>query len=459
MIRGVRVVLPGWTGRAGRGCSRLVRAVLWSAVAAVGVPAVVTTGAPVARAAVLPPAQDPFYRYQGRTPLADIAPGAVLKTRVLSYHVAGLALPVKVVQLLYRSTGALGQPTVNVTSVLEPPLSFGTPVVVSYQSAYDSLSPADEPSYAISGGVSFGGIVADVESALIVPALLAGEVVVVPDTEGEKADFGAGPEYGMNTLDSLRAAIGSPATGLAKVSEIGLIGYSGGAIATEWAAELAPAYAPGVNRRLVGAAIGGVLVDPDHNLRYVNGSKLWAGIIPMAVVGIARAYHVDLTPYLSAYGKRLDRRLQHASILQVLGAYPGLTWAQLAAPRYKTPQSVRAYVRIVNQLIMGRRGTPAVPLFIGQGANGQLEGTPGNLPGIGAGDGVMVAGDVRALAREYCARGVPVEYVQYDHLSHLTSVLPWLTEAAAWLSARFAGLPAPQDCAHIAPGNSLAPIR
>jgi hypothetical protein len=431
--------------------------VRWSAILLVLVFAATMAGAPKARAAV-PPGQDPFYSYQGATPLADIAPGTILKTRVLPYHVAGLALPVRAVQLLYRSTGAIGQPAVNVTSVLEPPVSFGAPAVVSYQSLYDSLNPDDEPSYAISGGLTLGGIVANFESALIVPALLAGEVVVVPDTEGEKADFAAGPEYGMNTLDSLRAALSSPATGLAKVSKIGLIGYSGGAIATEWAAELAPAYAPDVNQRLVGAAMGGVLVDPAHNLHYVNGSSLWAGIIPMAVVGIARAYHVDLTPYLSAYGMQLYTKLQRASIVQVLGAYPGLTWTQLAAPQYQTPESVPAYVKIANQLIMGGRGTPAVPLFIGQGAHGELEGTPGNMPGIGEGDGVMIAGDVRSLAREYCARGVPVQYVQYGSLSHITSALPWLAGAAAWLSGRFAGLPPPQDCAQIAPGNSLAPV-
>ena len=48
-----------------------------------------------------------------------------------------------------------------------------------------------------------------------------------------------------------------------------MLGYSGGAIATEWAAELAPTYAPDaldVNARLIGAVIGGVLVDPAHNL-------------------------------------------------------------------------------------------------------------------------------------------------------------------------------------------------
>ena len=118
---------------------------------------------PVARGAV-PPEQDPFYTYQGSTPLASIAPGTVLKTRALPYHVAGLALPVNAVQLLYRSTGEVGQPTVNVTSVLLPPLTSGTPTVVSYQSFYDSLNPEDEPSYAISGGLTLGGLIPTAES-------------------------------------------------------------------------------------------------------------------------------------------------------------------------------------------------------------------------------------------------------------------------------------------------------
>jgi hypothetical protein len=413
--------------------------------------------APCARAAI-PPEQDPFYSYQGSTPLANIAPGTVLKTRVLSYHVVGVPLPVRAVQLLYRSTGELGQPTVNVTSVLQPLIRFGSPRVVSYQSFYDSLNPDDEPSYAISGGVTFGGFIPNVESGLILPSLLAGETVVVPDTEGENADFGAGPEYGINTLDSLRAALHSQAAGLSQTAKIGLIGYSGGAIATEWATELAPSYAPDVNRHIVGAAMGGVFVDPDHNLHYVDGSRIWAGTIPMAIIGVARAFNVDLTPYMSTYGQQLNAKLQRATISQVLGAYPGLTWAQLAKPQYQVPESVPIFVSIVNQLIMGTRGTPTVPLFIGQGANGELEGTPGNKPGIGKGDGVMVAGDVRSLAREYCARGVAVQYVQYNALSHVTSTVQWVPSALAWLGGRFAGSRAPQNCAQIAPGNSLAPV-
>ncbi len=414
--------------------------------------------APAAGAAVPTPEQDPFYAYRGSTPLASIAPGTVLDTRTRSYHVAGLPLPVKAVQLLYRSTGQTGEPTVNVTSVLEPPVSFGTPKVVAYQSFYDSLNPAGEPSYSISGGLTLGGAIPDVESLLFAPELSAGNAVVVADTEGESADFAAGPEYGINTLDSLRAALASPATGLGQVKKIGLIGYSGGAIATEWAAELAPSYAPDVNRRIVGAAFGGVLADPAHNLHYVDGSGIWAGVIPMAVIGISRAFHIDLTPYLNEYGLQVYEKLQKASISEVLGQYPGLTWAQMAKPEYQTPESIPLYVQVANQLIMGTGGTPTAPLLIAQGAGGELEGTSGDKPGIGRGDGVMIAGDVRTLAREYCDRGVAVKYDQYDASAHIETAAPWLATALPWLSARFAGSPAPRNCADIAPGNPLTPI-
>jgi Secretory lipase len=417
----------------------------------------VAFAAPAAQAAV-PPEQDSFYKYEGSTKLKHIAPGTVLKTRTVPFDVVGIPLPITAVQLLYRSTSELGKPTVNVTSVLLPPVKTSD-TAVSYQSFYDSLSTEDDPSYAIAGGVTMGGEIPQVESVLIAPALLAGETVVVPDTEGEEADFAAGPVYGYNTLDSLRAALSSPATGLASDTKIGLAGYSGGAIATEWAAQLAPTYAPEINSDIVGAAMGGVLVDPAHNLKYVEGSSSWASIIPMALDGLSRAFHLDLAPYLTAYGQELLAEDQHDSITNEVST-PGLMWSQLAKPEYPTPESIKVFVSTANKLIVGRKGTPTVPLLIGQGNGGEeFEGTPGNKPGIGPGDGVMIAGDVRTLAREWCSRGVTVKYTEYQHLGHIEGAGPWLPEAAAWLAGRFAGLTAPQDCAEIAPGNSLAPIK
>lgn len=414
--------------------------------------------APAARAAVTPE-QDPFYTYEGSTPLKRIAPGTVLKTRTVPFHIAEIPLPITAVQLLYRSTSELGKPTVNVTSVLLPPVPLAAPTALSYQSFYDSLSTEDDPSYAISGGFSTGGEIPQAESVLIAPALLAGETVVVPDTEGEEADFSAGPVYGYNTLDSLRAALSSPATGLTANTKLALAGYSGGAIATEWAAQLAPTYAPEINSDIVGAAMGGVDVDPAHNLKYVEGSSKWASIIPMALDGLSRAFHVDLTRYLSGYGQELLKEDQHDSITNEKEV-AGLTWSQLAKPEYPTPEAIPVFVRIANKLNLGGKQAPTVPFLIGQGNGGEeFEGTPGNKPGIGPGDGVMIAGDVRSLAREWCTRGVAVQYTEYQHLGHIEGAGPWLPEAATWLAGRFAGLAAPQDCAEIAPGNSLAPVK
>ena len=111
--------------------------------------------------------------------------------------------------------------------------------VISFQSAHDSLDRNDQPSHAIAGGLTFGGIVPNVESAVFGLFLTQGFAVIVPDTEGQRADFAAGPEYGMNTLDSIRAAFNSSTVGLPADARIALLGYSGGAIASEWAAELA----------------------------------------------------------------------------------------------------------------------------------------------------------------------------------------------------------------------------
>ena len=352
--------------------------------------------------AVPQPKDDQFYEYTGS--LEGIPPGTVLKTRSFAYRAFGVPTLLKATQLLYRSTSQIGKPTVNVTSVIHPPDQKDKTKVISYQSAYDSLNQNDEPSYAISGGVTLGGHVPNVEAAVFGEFLADGYTVIVPDTEGQRADFGAGPEYGMNTLDSIRAALSSSTVGLPHDARVAMLGYSGGAIATEWAAELAPTYASEVNARLIGAAMGGVLVDPAHNLHYIEGTWFWGGVMPMALIGIGRAFAIDFTPYLTPAGVTVFNEMQTTSIVDVLGRYKGLTWQKLIIPAYPTPESLPLYVAAANKLIMATGGTPTIPLFIGQGALGVLEGTPGDRPGIGAGDGVMIAGDVRTLARGYSRR-------------------------------------------------------
>ncbi|MET9650765.1 lipase family protein [Streptomyces sp. NPDC006460] len=416
--------------------------------------------APVTAAEAAPAtasAADPFYSYTGSTPLYSFAPGTVLASRTLQYHMLGLPTPVRAIQLLYRTTDAQGRPAANVTTVVRSPSGDGTKAV-SYQSFYDSLDPEDGPSRAIAGDVTLGGLIPNVEALVLVPLLTQGYDLVIPDTEGQRADFAAGPEYGTNTLDSIRAATRSAETGLGSATAFGLVGYSGGAIATNWAAALAPGYAPDVNRRLVGFAQGGLLVDPAHNLRYVDGSLSWSGVIPMAVIGVSRSYDIDLKQYLSGYGLEVYEELEQGSIVDALGRYPGLTWKKMAKPEYADPNSIPAFVEAMNRINLGSAPTPTVPGYITQGDAGVLEGTFADPPGIGTGDGVMVAGDVRALARQYCATGNPaIRYSQFELLSHTGVPVAWAPLALGWLNDRFAGRTAPSDCGRIPAGNSLAP--
>lgn len=388
------------------------------------------------------PSSDPFYQWSG--PLAGVAPGTVLRTRTVTIAVEGTSTPVEATQLLYRTVGELGQPTVTVTTVLRPVPVSGPVVtrIVSWQMFYDALGSECDPSYTLQGGnPSYGD--ASEEEALFAPYLAAGDTVVVPDYEGEDLQWGAGRESGYDTLDSIRAA--EQWMGVAAAATpVALAGYSGGSIATEWAAELAPSYAPKLD--LVATAAGGVPVDFAHNLEYINGSADWSGVIPAVLVGVARAYNIDLDQYLSAYGEKVVGQVQGGCINSFTGAYPGLTIQSLLKPQYQDFLAIPTFVDIINQLIMSTGGTPAEPMLLGVG---NADGT---------GDGVMVAADVEALAHVYCQRGVNVNFEEYKGDSHTEAAVPFEAETEAFIRARLAGLPVPDGCASVGTGDSIAPL-
>ncbi|WP_026197709.1 lipase family protein [Sciscionella marina] len=409
------------------------------------------------------PQDDPFYRYTGSKPLSEIAPGTVLKTRLTQMHFEKIPLPVQVVQLLYRTTDTQGRVDVAATSVFKP--SGGrSDKLVSYQSAYDALSPNCQPSYAIAGGFD-PGFIASAETMLI-PLLLHGYTVAIPDFEGTKLHYTAGPENGKMVLDGIRAAQHSADAGLTEDAKVAIGGYSGGAIGTEWAAEQAPQYAPDVDRRLVLASLGGVFADPVHNIHYVDGSLVWAGVMPMAFAGLSRAYGINLDKYLSPLGKDLIAKAQNSCIAGAtlngvaasLKKFSTIKFADLVKPQYAKPESIPEVVSTLNDLIMGSHGTPTVPMLFQQGLAGEVDGTfDNNKPGIGRGDGVMVAGDVRSLARKYCAAGVPVDYKEQP-LEHGGTAGTWALDTMTRLPEAFRGDRPKNTCASIKPGNSLDPI-
>jgi len=416
---------------------------LATVVAALGVVSALVVTAPTARAATpVLPSQDPFYGYSGATPLPQIAPGTVLKERGVSLSIEGLSIPISAEQLLYRTTGELGQPTVTVTTIIRPLLSLTGTRIVAYQTAYDALGSECDPSYTLQGA-NPSDSTAQAEELAIATYVLAGFTVTVPDYEGTSLDWAAGQESGYGTLDAIRAT--ESYLRVSSSTKVGMVGYSGGSIATEWASELAPGYAPQL--RIVGAAAGGVPVDLAHNLIYVNGDDDWSGVIPAVLLSLGQAFGVNLTPYLSAYGEQVLSQVSGECIASFASAYPGLTVQQLLLPQYANPFAVPALVTILNHLIMGSSGgTPAEPLLFGVGDSD------------GTGDGIMIDADVAALAHQYCQQGVPVTFTVYPGLPHSDAAVPFEAQALAFLEGRFNGAPAPNGCATIGAGDSLAPL-
>jgi hypothetical protein len=393
----------------------------------------------------LPPGQDPFYRYSGTEPLRDIAPGTVLATRAIDLAAGTTSTPVRADQLLYRTTGERGQPTVTVTTVIAPLGASSPPRLVGYLSFYDALGAQCDPSYTLQGGDpgSANQQQTEEEELIIGSYVAAGFVLTIPDFEGENLEWTAGQESGYSTLDALRAT--ESHRGMAADSPVGLTGYSGGSIAADWASELAPSYAPELD--LVGVAEGGIPVDYAHNLTYINGSADWSGVLPATLVALARAVGVNIRPYLSPYGKKLAAQVGSACIGSFEGAYPGLTIQQLVKKRYSNVFTVPVLVTIINHLIMGSTpGNPTGPLFM---AVGDADGT---------GDGIMVVADVEALAHEYCGQGVGVQLAVYQGDDHQEAAVQFEPAAVTFLEARFAGVPFVSGCASIPAGDSIAPL-
>jgi hypothetical protein len=379
------------------------------------------------------PTTDPFYRWSGS--LVHSSPGTILRSRTIAYSgdFDGAYTPVRATQLLYATTDELGCRTVSVVTVFQPlDVAAAATRLISYQTSYDALGARCDPSYTLETGT-------EGERGFIMDYVTTGYTVVMADYEGEDAAYGVGQQSGYETLDAIRAT--ETLLGVSEDSTpVGMLGYSGGAVATEFASELSPTYAPHLD--IVGAAEGGIPVDLFHNLAYIdNPDSSWTGQIPSYLDGLARGFDIrDLDKYFTPQGAAA------ADQTQCSGTFTGLTTEQLFKPQYQDIEKIPVFVRAFDKQIMSRSGTPRGPLFMGNGLSDAI------------GDGVTVAKDVQELAYVYCRRGVPVELHIYQGQDHDQAGTPFFAQAQALLAQRFEGLPFQDGCADIARGDSIAPV-
>lgn len=388
-----------------------------------------SAGATPARAGDPAPSDDPFYSYN--EPLDGLVPGTVLRTRAITFASGELDTPIPGTQALYRTTDQHGNPTTAVTTAFRPIVPTPQARIVSYHIAYDALGDQCDPSYTLRGNAP--NRLSEVEQTVIAGYLATGHIVSIPDYEGQEQEWTVGRQSGYIALDGIRAT--ESILRLPSSTPIGLIGYSGGSVPTQFGAEVAPAYAPELN--IVAAAAGGLPVDMAHNLPYISGSTDWAGVIPALITAYDRAYDLDTDSFLSPYGAGLVNTVSNLCIADFARNYPGLTDAQMVQAPYTSLLQVPSVIAAINDNVMGSSGTPQTAMLL---AVGQSDAT---------GDQVMVTADVQGLAYDYCSRDVPVDYIRYPGDNHGAAYIPFQRDAALFLHQHFNGTSGPSGCADL----------
>lgn len=363
--------------------------------------------------------------------LAGDKPGQVLSSKKVTIKAVGFSAPYQAWQLRYVSENTAGQLQTDVATVVKPLNAGSTPRLLSYQPAIDSDAAGCQPSYVLTqppvklGFEALGGL----ESfAAVATGTTLGYTVVIPDFEGPDNQWAAGIEAGYGTLDGIRAAENFAPLDLdGAATPVGMMGYSGGSQASEFAAEEAPTYAPELN--IVGAAIGGLPVNIGHIAAKADGG-LFSGIYFAAAEGVARAYpQIDIDSLVTAAGKQMLSSIGKMCIEQFVPTYAFQRIESYTKGGLNPLDNPNIQQAIADDT-MGSIGTPKIPMQIYMATFDELVVTP----------------DVTSLVSKYCAAGEKIQYIEFPLADHITAEAEGLPGAIAYMQARFAGQTPPSTC-------------
>lgn len=373
----------------------------------------------------LPPSEDPFCIPPSG--YAAASPGTVLRSREVRLAFLGVVdQPVTAYQLLYRTTDMHGAPQATLTTLILPAdgrRGVQRPVL-SYQCAIDAVTSRAFPSYVLRGQADVWGGFPPLEYPLIARALNNGWAVLVPDHEGQWGSWVAPREPGYCVLDGIRAAQSFEPAGFSSSAPVALWGYSGGGLATGWAAELWADYAPELN--VVGAVLGSPVGDPGEVLRDLNGT-LFAGLAALGLAALNREHprlrrivkaHVDLA------GQALLTGMESVSTIGAVARFCLRRFDDYFDRPLDSILAMPAVVELFDELRLGQTA-PAMPLLV-------LQAT---------GDQVINVRHIDALVAEYRDRGAQVTYLR-DRLSDHFVLHPVSAPLALnWIADRFADKP------------------
>ncbi|MGW4350576.1 lipase family protein [Nocardia sp. NPDC004582] len=375
----------------------------------------VVAAAPAAHAGAIFPVRDPDGFYYAAGNLDAVGNGDVLNSRQVPVHPFPGAT---VWQILFRSTNSTGAPIAAVTTLISP--GPGPRPLLSYQPFVNSLGLQCAPSHSLFDG--------SMKEASAFPLLLAkGWAIAVPDHLGPDSAYGAARMGGQITLDGIRAVQRFAPAGLG-VGPVGLAGYSGGAMATGFAAAIAPDYAPELP--IVGVATGGVPVNPGKMaIQAGNTPQSLFGLGFAVATGMEREYpgEMQLDSSLTPYGFWMRDRIANSCVDDIISVGADHSMGEVFNPgKENDPALIRTLhenaLEIVPELIHQ-------PLYEWHGGNDQV---PLDL--------------AQRTAGRYCAAGTPVQFDVIPGADHGAAIFPGTVNAMNYLSDRFAGLAPPSNC-------------
>jgi len=371
------------------------------------------------------PAKDPFY--EPPPGFEHARPGTVLRSRDVELAFMGLVpQQFTATQLLYRTTDLHDMPQATVTTVIVPAerASAGPIPLVSYQVAIDAVASRCFPSYAMRRGAKALGALAQFEFFLVAAALAEGWAVSVPDHEGPSGLWGAPYEPGYHVLDGVRAALTYDRLGLSAEAPVGLWGYSGGGLASAWAAEVSGSYAPELN--IVGAVLGSPVADLGHAFRRLNGS-FYSGLPGMVVAALTHV-HPELDKVIQEHateeGKamlmRIEKMTTAHAVLRFIGMDMGKLVDQPLEQILQTPE-----VQHVFESIKLGTAVPTPPVLIVQAVH----------------DRIVSVDDIDDLTHTYQSGGASVTYHRDMFSEHMLLHPMSAPMTLRWLTDRFNGKP------------------
>ncbi|KAI5271562.1 LIP-domain-containing protein [Aureobasidium subglaciale] len=385
---------------------------------------------PATFAAILPQ-YDPFYNAPAG--YASKAPGTILRTRrVITTYFGLIPDGVQAWQLLYRTTAINGTAIASATTVFKP-LKPKANSFVSFHTAYDgsAVTGACDPSFNYQLFAPQIGLISSVEFFLLQAYLLEGYVVQSPDYEGPDAAFGAGRLAGMGVLDSMRAVanFGSTLGFSTSTPKIVGYGYSGGGIATGWAASLLSTYAPELN--VIGWASGGTPANLTGTAVFIDGT-LFAGFLPQALVGLAAdsAYGAQLDPVINRIITPKGRNdLKVAE--QICGVENLFTFAfgQIQSTDFQSLGNKVFFeptiADVLSKQVMGVNSneTPKAPVYLFHATN----------------DEIIPYANASTLYDDWCADGASVHFATVANGGHATTEVIGFVGAFNFVKAAFAG--------------------